>query len=135
MSVAGTRDLKELTGVIVDAAFRLHVGLGPGLLESVYQAILARDLARRGLHADTERLISFEYDGMWFDCGLRVDMLVENSIVVELKSVEQLSPVHPKQLLTYLRLLRLPVGLLINFGAARIKDGIRRVANGYPADS
>jgi iron complex transport system substrate-binding protein len=129
-----SRDLRALTGTIVDAAFKLHVGLGPGLLESVYQSILARDLARRGLHVDTERFISFEYDGMSFDSGLRVDMLVESSVVVELKSVEQLSPVHPKQLLTYLRLLRLPVGLLINFGTARLKEGIRRVANGYPAD-
>jgi GxxExxY protein len=128
-------DLRALTGTIVDAAFKLHVGLGPGLLESVYQSVLARDLARRGLHVDTQRLISFDYDGMCFDSGFRVDMLIENSVVVELKSVEQLSPVHPKQLLTYLRLLRLPVGLLINFGAARLKDGIRRVANGYPADS
>lgn len=135
MPVVDAVDLKRLTGAIVDAAFKLHVGLGPGLLESVYQSILARDLARRGLHVDSERVISFEYDGMSFDSGFRVDMLVENSIVVELKSVEQLSPVHPKQLLTYLRLLHLPVGLLINFGAARLKDGIRRVANGYPAVS
>ena len=133
MGVVNSADLKGLTGDIVDAAFKLHVGLGPGLLESVYQSVLARDLARRGLRVVTERMISFEYDGMRFDSGFRVDMLVENSIVVELKSVEQLSPVHPKQLLTYLRLLRLPVGLLINFGAARLKDGIRRVANGYPA--
>ena len=132
MAVVNTGDLKVLTGDIVEAAFNLHVGLGPGLLESVYQSILARDLARRGLRVDTERMISFEYDGMRFDSGFRVDMLVENSIVVELKSVEQLSPVHPKQLLTYLRLLRLPVGLLINFGAVRLKDGIRRIANGYP---
>jgi iron complex transport system substrate-binding protein len=133
MNAVSAGDLKGLTGAIVDAAFRLHVGLGPGLLESVYQSVLARDLARRGLHVDTERAISFDYDGMRFDSGFRVDMLIEDSIVVELKSVEQLSPVHPKQLLTYLRLLRLPVGLLINFGAARFKDGIRRVANGYPA--
>ena len=132
MGVVNTGDLKGLTGAIVDAAFKLHVGLGPGLLESVYQSILARDLARRGLRVDTERMISFEYDGMRFNSGFSVDMLVENSIVVELKSVEQLLPVHPKQLLTYLRLLRLPVGLLINFGAARLKDGIRRIANGYP---
>jgi iron complex transport system substrate-binding protein len=129
-----SRDLTALTGTIVDAAFRLHVGLGPGLLESVYQSILARDLARRGLQVETERVISFEYDGMRFDSGLRVDMLIENSVVVELKSVEQFAPVHPKQLLTYLRLLRLPVGLLLNFGAPRLKDGIRRIANGYPAD-
>jgi len=133
MRVVNAGDLKGLTGAIVDTAFRLHVGLGPGLLESVYQSILARDLKRRGLQVDTERIVSFEYDGMRFDSGLRVDLLIENSIVVELKSVEHLSPVHPKQLLTYLRLLRLPVGLLINFGAARLKDGIRRVANGYPA--
>ncbi|HTW32244.1 MAG TPA: GxxExxY protein [Candidatus Sulfotelmatobacter sp.] len=133
--VVNARDLNVLTGAIVDAAFKLHVGLGPGLLESAYQRILARDLARRGLLVDTERLISFEYDGMRFDSGFRVGMLIENSIVVELKSLEQLSPVHSKQLLTYLRLLRLPVGLLINFGAARLKDGIRRVVNGYPADS
>jgi iron complex transport system substrate-binding protein len=134
MYVVNASDLKGMTGTIVDAAFKLHVGLGPGLLESVYQSILARDLARRGLHVEPERVIAFEYDGMRFDSGLRVDMLIEHSIVVELKSVEQLSPVHPKQLLTYLRLLRLPVGLLINFGAARLKDGIRRIANGYPAD-
>jgi GxxExxY protein len=132
MGVAKAQDLKGLTGTIVDAAFKLHVGLGPGLLESVYQSILARDLARRGLRVDCERVISFEYDGMRFDSGLRIEMLIENLIVVELKSVEQLSPVHPKQLLTYLRLLHLPVGLLINFGAARLKEGIRRVANGYP---
>jgi iron complex transport system substrate-binding protein len=133
--VAGPHDLKALTGTIVDAAFKLHVGLGPGLLESVYQSILARDLARRGLHVETEQLISFEYDGMMFDSGLRVDMLIEKSVVVELKSVEQILPVHPKQLLTYLRLLHLPVGLLVNFGAARFKDGIWRIANGYPANS
>jgi GxxExxY protein len=129
MSLDDTRDLNGITGAIVDAAFKLHVRLGPGLLESVYQSILARDFARRGLTVNTERLISFEYDGMKFDSGLRVDMLVENTVVVELKSVEQLSPVHQKQLLTYLRLLHLPVGLLINFGAVRLKDGIRRIAN------
>ena len=89
-----SRDLKALTGTIVDAAFRLHVGLGPGLLESVYQSVLARDLARRGLQVETERVVSFEYDGMRFDSGLRVDMLVENSVVVELKSVEQFAPVQ-----------------------------------------
>jgi iron complex transport system substrate-binding protein len=98
----------------------------------VYQSILARDLAWRGLLVDAERLISFDYDGLHFDSGLRDDLLIENSVVIELKSVEQHLPVHSKQLLTYLGLLRLPVGLLINFGAGRFKDGIRRVANGYP---
>jgi len=128
MSLGDTRDLDGITGAI-DAAFKLHVGLGPGLLESVYQSILARDLARRGLTVNTGWLIPFEYDGMKFDSGLRVETLVENTVVVELESVEQLSSVNPKQLLTYLRLLHLPVGLLINFGAVRLKDGIRRIAN------
>lgn len=127
-------DLKALTGTIVDAAFKLHVALGPGLLESVYQSILARDLTRKGLRIESERHISFEYDGITFESGLRVDLLVENAVVVELKSVEQISPIHLKQLLTYLRLLRLPVGLLINFGAVRLKDGIRRIANGCPQE-
>lgn len=129
MKTAG--ELKHLTGIIVDAAYKLHTGLGPGLLESVYHSVLARDLARRGLDIDCERYISFEYDGMKFESGLRIDLLVNRAVVVELKSVEALSAVHAKQLLTYLRLLHLPVGLLINFGAARIKDGIRRIANGY----
>ena len=127
------QDLKFLPGQIVDAAFKLHVGLGPGLLESVYHAVLARDLVRRGMRVESEKAIAFSYDGMLFETGFLVDLLVENTVVVELKSVEERAPVHPKQLLTYLRLLHLPVGLLINFGAVRLKDGIRRVANGFPS--
>src|SRR5579864_2791707 len=106
------RPMNDITGTIVDAAFKLHVGLGPGLLESVYQAVLARDLVRRGLCVESEKCISFDYDGMHFESGFRIDLLVDRLVIVELKSVEQVVPVHAKQLLTYLRLLRVPVGLL-----------------------
>jgi iron complex transport system substrate-binding protein len=125
------RDLDEITGAIVDAAYRIHTGLGPGLLESVYEAVLSRDLMRRGFHVERQKLVTFNFDGMRFDEGLRLDLLVEEMVVVELKSVESLAPVHGKQLLTYLRLLDLPVGLLINFGSPRLRDGLQRIANGY----
>jgi GxxExxY protein len=125
------RDIDEVTGGIVDAAYKLHTRLGPGLLESVYEVVLARELERRGLKVVRQQPVSFEFDGLFFDEGLRVDLLVENSVVVELKSVEQLAPVHAKQLLTYLRLLHLPVELLINFGAASMKEGLRRIVNNY----
>ncbi len=125
------QDIDDITGQVVDAAYKLQTGLGPGLLESVYEAVLARDLARRGLNVERQKLVTFEYDGMRFEDGLWLDLLVENRVVLELKSVEKTAAVHPKQLLTYLRLMNLPVGLLINFGAATLKDGIQRVVNNY----
>jgi len=124
------RSLDDVTGVIVDAAVKLHKTLGPGLLESVYELVLMRDLQRRGVQVERQKPISFEYDGMRFDDAFRVDMLVESSVVVEIKSVERLAPVHAKQLLTYLRLMKLPVGLLINFGSPILKQGLQRVVNG-----
>lgn len=126
------RSLDDITGEIVDAAYKLHCALGPGLLESVYEAILLRDLERRGLRAARQSSISFEYEGMRFNDACRVDLLIEGCVVVELKSVERLAPVHPKQLLTYLRLLNLQVGLLVNFGAPTLKDGLHRVVNALP---
>jgi GxxExxY protein len=123
--------LDDITGSIIDASIRLHMQVGPGLLESVYEAALARDLQRRGLTVLRQVAVPFEYDGMRFDEGLRVDLLVEGAVVVELKSVEKLAPVHAKQLLTYLRLLDLRVGLLINFGSATLKEGLRRIVNHY----
>ena len=125
------RDIYEITGEIVDAAHKLHTRLGPGLLESVYEAVLARQLERRGLCVERQKPVSFELDGMHFDEGFRVDLLVEGRVVVELKSVETLAPVHSKQLLTYLKPLDLQVGLLINFGAATLKEGLHRVVNNY----
>lgn len=128
---APPREIDDITGQIVDAAFKLHTGLGPGLLESVYETVLARDLERRGLKVERQKSVSFEYQEMRFEDSLRLDLLVEELVIVELKSVENLAPVHGKQLLTYLRLMRLPVGLLINFGAATLKDGLHRVVNNY----
>lgn len=125
------RQLNEITGEIVDSAMQIHRNLGPGLLESVYQLVLARDLVRRGMAVEQQKAISFEYDGLRFDDAFRLDLLVQDVIVVEVKSVEKLHSVHPKQLLTYLRLLRLPIGLLINFGAPTLKEGLHRVVNGF----
>ena len=122
-------ELDEITGAVVGAAIQIHRDLGPGLLESVYEAILARALERRGFQVERQKVISFEYDGMLFEEGFRTDLLIEERVIVELKSVETLARVHSKQLLTYLRLMHLPVGLLINFGAVTLKDGLHRVVN------
>lgn len=122
-------DVEALSGIIVDTAFRIHDGLGPGLLESVYEAVLAKALEKWGLIVERQKAVVFAFDGMRFEEGLRVDLLVNRALVIELKSVETLAPVHYKQLLTYLRLLNLPLGLLINFGAATFKEGCKRVVN------
>ena len=126
------RQLDEITGAIVDTSLKIHRELGPGLLESVYETVLARALERRGLPVERQKVIRFEYDGLVFDEGLRLDLLVDGCVVVELKSVERLAPVHHKQVLTYLRLLQLPVGLLINFGGATLKEGLHRIVNQLP---
>jgi len=122
---------EEASAVVVDAAFHLHRDLGPGLLESVYEVVLARMLEKRGLKVERQKCVAFDFDGMHFNEGLRVDLMVEDCLVVELKSVENIAPVHPKQLLTYLRLLNLSLGLLINFGAPTFKQGVRRVVNNH----
>lgn len=114
---------------IVDTGINIHKALGPGLLESVCEVVLARALERRGFQVERQRPITFEYDGMMFEEGFRVDLLVNSRVVVEIKSVEHLAPVHAKQLLTYLRLMDLPVGLLVNFGGATLKEGLRRIVN------
>lgn len=105
------------------------------MLESVYELVLAKELERRGLKVETQKPVSFEFDGLRFDDAFRVDLLIEGRVVVELKSVETFAPVHSKQILTYLRLLNLPVGLLINFGAATMKEGLHRVVNNYQPSS
>jgi GxxExxY protein len=122
-------ELDDITGAIVDASVRIHRELGPGLLEGVYEVVLARALERRGLQVVRQRVVRIEYDGMVFEEGFRADLVVEDRVVVELKSVERLAAVHSKQLLTYLRLMHLPVGLLINFGAVTLKEGLHRVVN------
>ena len=115
---------------IVDAAYQIHKKLGPGLLESVYETVLAFKLERRGLRVRRQVPVSIVYEGIRFDEGFRADLIVENEVIVEQKSVEAVAPVHKKQLLTYLRLADKRLGLLINFGAALMKEGITRVVNG-----
>ena len=124
-------ELDAITGAIVDASVRVHRRFGPGLLESVYEAILTSDLRRRGLRVDRQRVITFSYDGIHIEDAFRADLLVEECVIVEVKSLERIAPVHSKQLLTYLRLTNLHVGLLLNFGAEVMKDGIDRVVNDY----
>jgi GxxExxY protein len=120
---------------IVDAAFRIHTTLGPGLLESVYDTVLAYELGRRGLRTVRQQAIPVVYESVQIDAGFRADLIVEDKVIVEVKSVELLAPVHKKQLLTYLRLADKRLGLLINFQVALIKDGITRIVNGLDEDS
>ncbi len=124
-------DINLITGKILDRSMKIHQDLGPGLLESVYEMILAEKLKNAGLKVEVQKPISFTYDGIEIDNGFRVDLLDEDKVVVELKSVEALSPVHHKQLLTYLKILHLQVGLLINFGAPTLKQGFHRIVNHY----
>jgi iron complex transport system substrate-binding protein len=121
--------LDTITGLVIEESIRIHRELGPGLLESVYEVVLGRALQRRGLQVERQKVVRFEYDGMVFDEGLKVDLLVEGCVVVELKSVERLAPVHAKQTLTYIRLMNLRVGLLINFGGETLKEGLKRIVN------
>lgn len=120
----------EIAHQVVDAAYHIHKRLGPGLLESVYLTVLAYELRNRGLIVETEVPISVKYDGMELGIGFRADLVINDIVIIELKSVEQVVPVHHKQLLTYLRLADKRLGLLINFGSMMIKDGISRVVNG-----
>ena len=122
-------DIEALATIAVDCGFKVHEGLGPGLLESVYEAVLAQSLARRGMFVERQKPIPFRFDGVVIDEGFRADLLVEGKLLIELKSVERTAPVHGKQVLTYLRLLDLPLGLLMNFGTATFREGIKRVAN------
>ena len=120
----------EIAKLVVDAAYKVHSTLGPGLLESVYEVVLTHELKRRGLAAVKQVPIPIKYDSIAFDEGFRADSVVEDKVILELKCVEAVAPVHKKQLLTYLRLADKRLGLLINFGEELIKTGISRVVNG-----
>jgi iron complex transport system substrate-binding protein len=123
------RELNELTGIIIASAIDVHRALGPGLLESVYQRVLVDALRRKGLDVQSQIPVQFVYDDIQFDDGLCLDLFVEGRVIVELKSIEKVSVIHKKQVLTYLRLTNAPVALLINFGQLRLKDGIHRLIN------
>ena len=124
-------DIDRITGGVLDLAIRLHRELGPGLLESVYETVLAGQLERAGHAVERQRPIDIVFDGFRFEAAFRIDILVEATLIIEVKSVEVLNRVHAKQLLTYLRLAKQPVGLLINFGQATLREGFRRVVNDY----
>jgi GxxExxY protein len=119
----------EIGSIVVDAAVSIHRDLGPGLLETVYEVLLAHKLRKQGLGVQRQVAVSIEYDGIKFDEGFRVDLIVEGKVIIELKSVEKITRAHKKQLLTYLRLTGLKLGFLLNFGEALMKDGISRIVN------
>ena len=124
-------DIERTATEIADAAVKLHIRVGPGLLESVYETLLGKELARRGLPVERQKRISVRLDGIEFDRAFRIDLLVNGCVAVEIKSVDVLAAAHWKQLLTYLRLADLRLGLLINFSEGRLKDGLKRVVNRY----
>jgi GxxExxY protein len=125
------RDVEDLARIAVDCGLRIHRDLGPGLLESVYETVLAASLRRAGLAVEQQKPIAIEFDGMAFREGYRADLWIEGQLLIEVKSVERLAPLHGKQLLTYLRLSGRPLGLLMNFGGMSFREGLRRVANNY----
>jgi GxxExxY protein len=123
----------EIAKIVVDSAFHVHTKLGPGLLESVYETVLAELLRSKGLGVERQVPIPIRFEELIFDEGFRADLLVEGKVIVELKSIEQTAPVHKKQVITYLKLADKRLGLLINFGVVLIKDGITRLVNGLQA--
>jgi GxxExxY protein len=124
-------EINKITEQIIGAAIEVHRALGPGLLESAYEACLAHELRRRGLQFERQRQVSIIYDGIEIDCGFRPDLVAEDLVVVELKAKDKLQPIDSVQLLTYLRLMNLEVGLLINFNVMVLKDGVKRVVNNF----
>ena len=123
-------DENAIGTIVVDCAVKLHKSLGPGLLETVYEAVLAKQLVRAGLVIDRQKPIPIEFDGLKFDEGFRADLVVNGLVILELKSIEEVHPVHNKQLLTYLQLTNLKLGYLLNFGDDLMKNGITRIING-----
>lgn len=119
----------ELSKIIVDVAYQIHTKLGPGLLESVYEEIMYYELQKSGLNVERQKGIPVIWEGIKMDLGFRADLIIENKVIIELKSVETIAPVHPKQLLTYLKITGKKLGLLINFNDSLIKNGITRIVN------
>ena len=124
-------DVDAISADVVDEAIRIHRELGPGLFEGVYETVLAAAMERKGYRVDRQKPVDIVYDGMSFSGAYKVDILVEGALVIEVKSVERLTGAHAKQLLTYLRLLKQPLGLLLNFSGETMKEGIRRLANNH----
>jgi GxxExxY protein len=127
------KDVEALARLAIDHSMAIHKDLGPGLLESAYESILAASLARAGIKVDRQQPVRIRYAGLQVADAFRIDLLVENHLILEIKSVERLAPVHSRQLLTYLRLADLPLGLLMNFGGATFREGLKRIVNDYHA--
>jgi GxxExxY protein len=123
------RDINQISAQIIDAAMKVHSALGPGLLESAYEGCLLHELRKCGLKVLSQVVLPVVYDGVKIDAGYRIDLLIENCVMVELKSIEKLAPIHEAQLLTYLKLSGIKVGLLINFNVLHLKDGLKRMVN------
>lgn len=124
-------EINEITGKIVDACVRIHESLGPGLLESVYEKVLTIELEKRGLKAECQKPLSLTYEGVCVEDAYRIDMLVQDEVLVELKSTNIMHPVYAKQLKTYLVLSKKQVGILANFGMPTMKEGLKRIVNNY----
>lgn len=124
-------DLETVTADVIDQAFQLHRDLGPGLLETVYEVVLAAKLTQMGYAVERQVPVDIEYADLRFNAAFRIDLLIDQKLIVEIKSVERLTGAHAKQLLTYLRLTKRPLGLLVNFGGETLKEGLRRVVNDY----
>lgn len=124
-------DINKITEIIISSAIAVHKELGPGLLESTYEACLFYELVDRKLKIERQKALPVTYRGIQLDCGYRIDLLIEDKVIVELKSVERLEPIHEAQLLSYLKLSECPVGLLINFNAILLRDGIKRMVNNF----
>ncbi|MEQ1542747.1 MAG: GxxExxY protein [Novosphingobium sp.] len=126
--------IDEMSAIVVDEAIGIHREFGPGLFESVYESVLAGRLQSKGLTVDRQVAIQAVFDGQHFDAAFKIDILVEGTLILEIKAVDQLTKAHAKQLLTYLRIMKQPVGLLLNFNGATMKEGIRRMVNDYQPD-
>ncbi|WP_010184046.1 GxxExxY protein [Sphingomonas sp. PAMC 26605] len=124
-------EVERIAAIAIDCGLKIHQRVGPGLLESAYEIVLAHALEQRGLSVERQRLVPVRIDGLVIESGFRADIVVEDAVVIEVKSIERLAAVHAKQVLTYLRFLGLPLGLLMNFGGETFKDGLRRIVNAH----
>jgi GxxExxY protein len=125
-------EVEKIVRIVIDAIFKVHSSLGPGLLESVYSICLAYELRRRGLNVRREVMLPIEYEGVKLECGLRIDLIVEDAVIIECKAVEKMLPVFEAQLLTYLKLSGMEIGILVNFNVPLIKDGVKRMVLSKP---
>ena len=126
-------DIEKVAQHAIEQGLKIHRDLGPGMLESLYESVLSTQLLRSGISVERQKPITIEYAGIVYADSFRIDLLLEDKLIIEVKSVEQLAPIHTRQILTYLRMARLPLGLLMNFGAPTFREGLKRVVNNYTA--